>query len=99
MRDQVASLARPVKELKAFGRLDLAAGEAKRVTFEIPTDMLNFTGLNGSRRVEPGRFELMIGASSGDIRLTAVVELTGEISVLKKRWRMESSFAAGPVAG
>ncbi len=47
------------------------AGESARVAFEVPTDMLCFTGMEGRRIVEPGEFELQVGASSADIRLRA----------------------------
>ena len=77
VRDLVASVVRPVKELKAFCRVELGAGESARVTVHMPTDMLSFTGLEGRRIVEPGQFELQVGASSADIRLRAFVEVTG----------------------
>jgi beta-glucosidase len=81
---------RPVKELKAFGRVELGAGESARVTFEVPTDMLCFTGLDGRRIVEPGEHELQVGASSADIRLRTTVTLIGAVHALGRRWRMES---------
>ncbi|MGC6386522.1 glycoside hydrolase family 3 N-terminal domain-containing protein [Ewingella sp. S1.OA.A_B6] len=90
VRDRVASQVRPVQELKAFQRIQLAAGESADLTFTIPTDMLNFTQRNGKRIVEPGEFEIRIGASSGDIRSQGVVEVTGEVRELEKMWRMES---------
>jgi beta-glucosidase len=90
VRDLVASVVRPVKELKAFGRVELKAGESARVTFEVPTDMLCFTGTAGRRIVEPGAFELQVGASSGDIRLRALVGVTGAARTLGRDWRMES---------
>jgi beta-glucosidase len=90
VRDLLASVVRPVKELKAFGRVELAPGESARVTFEVPTDMLCFTGLDGRRVVEPGEMELQVGASSADIRRRATVTLTGEVHVLGRDWRMES---------
>jgi beta-glucosidase len=90
VRDLLASMVRPVKELKAFGRVELRPGESARVTFEVPTDMLCFTGQQGRRIVEPGEFELQVGASSADIRLRAVVRLTGAVHTLGRQWRMES---------
>ena len=90
VRDKLASVVRPVKELKAFGRIELAAGASKRVRLTIPTDMLNFTGTEGCRIVEPGRFDLMIGASSGDIRLQTTVEVAGKTRRLPRDWRMAS---------
>jgi beta-glucosidase len=91
IRDQVASLVRPVMELKSFARLSLAPGESSKVTFRLPTDMLNFTAHSGNRIVEPGEFELMLGASSSDIRLTSNVVVTGNVRELPQDWRMESS--------
>ena len=93
VRDLLASVVRPVKELKAFGRVELGAGESARVTFAVPTDMLCFTGKEGRRIVEPGELELQVGASSADIRLRATVRLTGAVHVLGREWRMESRCA------
>jgi beta-glucosidase len=93
VRDLLASVVRPVKELKAFGRVELASGETARVAFEVPTDMLCFTGQQGRRIVEPGEFELQLGASSADIRLRGSVTLTGAARKLGREWRMESRSA------
>lgn len=93
IRDAVASVVRPVKELKAFARVALEPGAASRVTFTVPVDMLGFTGMDGRRRVEPGAHTLMLGASSADIRLTATVTVTGAARLLPRDWRMESSAA------
>ncbi len=98
IRDRVASLVRPVKELKSFARVSLKPGESARVTFRLPTDMLGFTGRDGVRMVEPGEFDLMVGASSGDIRLTDSVVVTGDVRPLPADWRMESSTEINKVA-
>ena len=90
VRDVLASLVRPVKELKAFGRIDLAAGESARVAFCVPVDMLCFTGAAGDRIVEPGDFDLQVGASSADIRLRTTVAVTGDVRHLGRNWRMFS---------
>jgi beta-glucosidase-like glycosyl hydrolase len=92
VRDLLASMVRPVKELKGFGRVALGPEESARVAFHVPTDMLCFTGKDGRRIVEPGDFELQVGASSADIRLRAAVKLTGAVHTLGGRWRMESRF-------
>ena len=99
VRDRLASVVRPVKELKGFGRVTLAPGEARRVTFHLPTDMLSFTGMDHRRRVEPGAFELMIGASSGDIALSQTVTLTGDVRILTGAWRMLSRMEIGDTIG
>ena len=90
VRDLLASVVRPVKELKAFGRAELPAGESARVIFTVPTDMLCFTGIEGRRIVEPGEFEFQVGTSSADIRLRATVNVTGKVRTLGREWRMES---------
>jgi beta-glucosidase len=90
VRDLLASLVRPVKELKAFGRVELPAGSSARVTFRVPTDMLCFTGIEGRRIVEPGEFELQVGTSSADIRLRTTVNVTGTVHTPGREWRMES---------
>ena len=64
IRDLVSSVTRPVMELKDFKRITLAPGESKRVAFTITPDKLSFLDLNMNRVVEPGWFDIMVGASS-----------------------------------
>jgi hypothetical protein len=84
---------RPVKELKAFGRVELGPGEKASVSIAVPTDMLCFTGMENRRIVEPGEVELQVGTSSADIRLRATVTLAGPTRTLGRDWRMESRFS------
>jgi beta-glucosidase len=98
VRDLLASVVRPVRELKAFGRVELGAGEVARLTFRVPVDMLAFTGMAGARIIEPGKFELGIGASSADIRLRAQVDVCGSTRTLERNWRMESSCEIHPLS-
>jgi beta-glucosidase len=65
----VASVTQPVMQLKDFQRIHLAAGESKEVSFIITPEMLSMLDKDLKRIVEPGDFEIMIGASSRDIRL------------------------------
>ena len=90
IRDRVASVVRPVKELKAFGRLELPPGGSARVTFAVPTDMMSFTGPKGARIVEPGDIDIMIGASNTDIALQGTITLTGKTRDIPENWRMQS---------
>jgi beta-glucosidase len=69
IHDILASVARPVKELKGFKRITLKPGEEKEVSFEIGFDELSMLDKNLNRIVEPGEFRIMIGASSKDIRV------------------------------
>lgn len=64
LRDLVASVVRPVKELKKFRRVTLKPGEMKTVRFEIPYQDFGFYDEQEVYRVEPGEFELSIGGSS-----------------------------------
>ena len=91
VRDRHASVVRPVRELKAFQRLALAAGQRAEIEFRLPVDLLNLSDLSGHRRVEPGWFDLFIGASSADTRLQTAVEVRGPAPRrLPRLWRMES---------
>jgi beta-glucosidase len=69
LRDVLASVARPVMELKGFRRLSLAPGESREVTFVIDASLLRMLDRDRRWIVEPGRFRIMVGASSEDIRL------------------------------
>jgi beta-glucosidase-like glycosyl hydrolase len=91
VRDELASAVRPVKELKAFARVALEAGQTARVTFRLPVDMLNLTNAALRRVVEPGVFELQIGPSSANVPLQAKVNVTGKVRELGRHWRMEST--------
>ncbi len=64
VRDVVASLARPVRELKGFEKIHLKAGETRTVTFTITPEQLAFWNLNMEHRVEPGEFQLWISTDS-----------------------------------
>lgn len=66
IRDEYASITRPVKELKDFRRVFLKAGETKKVEFVIDPDDLKFYTVRKVWEVEPGDFTIMVGASSAD---------------------------------
>lgn len=90
VRDNVASMVRPLKELKGFQRVRLDPGQSATLTFTVPVDMLNFTDRSGRRVVEPGEFTLMVGSSSADIRGSVSAQVCGETRALPKAWRMLS---------
>jgi len=75
LRDEVASVTRPIKELKGFKRITLKPGEKRTVKFTIKSEHLSFLNREMKRVVEPGTFQIMIGASSEDIRLKGVLEV------------------------
>jgi len=64
--DIVASVARPVKELKGFQKVTLQAGESKKVTFTISEELLKFWNRDMEFSSEAGDFEILIGGSSRD---------------------------------
>ena len=64
VRDLVGSITRPVKELKAFERVSLKAGERRSLTVQIPVQELAFVGLDGVKKVEPGDFQLWVAGDS-----------------------------------
>lgn len=68
IRDKVASLARPVKELRDFVKISLEPGEARQIEMELSPDRLAFHGLDGSEIIEPGEFEVWMApdSSSGE---------------------------------
>ena len=68
IRDKVASISRPVKELKAFRRIHLAAGESQDVSFQITPDMLKFYNADLQYVLEPGEFDVMVGPNSRDTK-------------------------------
>jgi len=76
IRDVESTLARPIKELKGFEKVPLAPGEKKIVTFGLTPRSLSYYDPHLPGWVaEPGKFEVLVGASSRDIRLRGVLEL------------------------
>jgi beta-glucosidase len=69
LRNVVSSVARPVEELKDFQRIHLAAGESREVSFLVGREQLELLDEGMRRTVEPGRYQLVVGASSRDLRL------------------------------
>jgi len=73
IHDEVASVARPVTELKGFERIHLQPGEVKEASFAITPETLSMLDKDLKRVVEPGDFRIMIGSSSRDIRLRGIL--------------------------
>jgi beta-glucosidase len=76
IRDPVATMARPVKELKGFQRVTLQPGEKRRVEFVLDRQHLGFWNRQMRFVVEPGEFRVMVGSSSADV-LEAKFEVAG----------------------
>jgi len=60
LRDLVASVTRPVKELKGFQRISLKVGETKNIEFKLTKEHFSFIGIDRKKTVEPGKFQVMI---------------------------------------
>lgn len=68
IRDMVASITRPVKELKSFKQITLKAGESKTITFDIKEADLRFWNDNKEHISESGTFHLFIGTDSENVK-------------------------------
>ena len=75
IRDVVASVVRPLKELKGFNKVKLEAGESKKISFTINKETLSFYNQQLKWGTEAGSFQVMIGAASNDIKLQTSFEL------------------------
>ena len=75
LRNEVASIARPVKELKDFVKVKLNVGESKEISFIINKEKLSFYNRKLEWGTEPGRFQLMIGTASDSILLKSSFQL------------------------
>jgi len=66
VRDEYASVTRPVKELKAFRRVSISRGAVSHVSFAVPVQDLAFTGIDNTWGVEPGSFKVWIGPNAAE---------------------------------
>jgi len=78
--DAVASLTRPVKELKGFRRISLKPKESTVVTFSLAVNQLGFYNTDMKYVVEPGKFEVMVGSSSQDILGKGEFNVSGDVA-------------------
>jgi beta-glucosidase len=68
IRDDVASVTRPVMELRGFEKISLQPGESRTVSFQLTPDDLSFLDLQMQRVVEPGTFTVLVGGSSAQTK-------------------------------
>jgi beta-glucosidase len=88
VRDPVASVTRPVKQLAGFLRLPLRPGQTRLVVFELDPSQLAFYGADLQLVVEPGEFEVRVGASSEDLCLEGRFRVEGERRVIRPAERV-----------
>ncbi|WP_367321312.1 glycoside hydrolase family 3 N-terminal domain-containing protein [Streptomyces sp. HUAS ZL42] len=95
LHDPVASVTRPDVRLIGYRRVELAPGEARRVTFRFHADLSAFTDRRGRRVVEPGLLELRLGVSSAEVRHVARLTVTGAVRTLGplRRLRCETEVS------
>ncbi|MCC8072963.1 MAG: glycoside hydrolase family 3 C-terminal domain-containing protein [Clostridiales bacterium] len=78
--DKESTIFRPVKELRAFKKVFLKAGEEKEVSVELSKRAFAFFNVNiNDWMVETGEFDIMVGASSRDIKLSATMTVTSTV--------------------
>ena len=99
LHDPVAQTTQPVVRLIGFARVALEPGEAARVRFDVPADLASFTGVHGTRIVEPGDVQLRFGRSSGEaaavvpLRLAGAIREVGHLRRLMSHARIERNDA------
>ncbi|TDC90608.1 glycosyl hydrolase [Nonomuraea deserti] len=79
LRDVVAQVTRPVRQLAGFARVRLEPGESTGVRFHVHADRTAFTGRDLRRIVEPGEVEVLVGTSAADLPCRGGVRLTGPL--------------------
>lgn len=79
IRDMVGSVGQPVIALKDFKRVEIAKGDSVEVEFSLTADKLAMYDRQLRHVVEPGRFKVMVGASSADIRLSGELNVENEV--------------------
>ncbi len=87
VRDEEATVARPVLELRGFRRVTLAPAEWRSVAFRLSAEQFAFIGADYRRVIEPGVIRLFVGSSSTDLPMSACIELVGDTVHLVERHR------------
>jgi beta-glucosidase len=90
LRDEEATVSRPVLQLAGFKRVTLQPGEGRTVSFRVAVEQLAFTGVDGRLRVEPGKVAIMVGSSSAALPCKAHLEIVGQTVTLERRTRFFS---------
>jgi beta-glucosidase len=97
LRDVVAQVTRPVRQLTGFTRVSLEPGAAVQVQFRVHADRTAFTGRELQRIVEPGDVEVLVGTSAADLPCRGTVRLTGALRVVGHDRRLVTPVDLSPV--
>lgn len=97
LKDVYASMTRPVMELGGFARVELKPGEEKRVTFVTDPSQLAFLDKACKWKIEAGVIQVMVGASSADIRYTEELKVTDDMFIEGKTRRFYAESMSGAI--
>jgi beta-glucosidase len=95
--DPVASVTQPVKQLRGFKRINLAPQQSMRVTFTLSANQLGFYDRNMDFVLEPGKINLLLGASSADIRLKGELDIVGKTTDISAQKIYLTPVAVNPL--
>jgi hypothetical protein len=98
LRDLLAQVARPVRQLAGFARVGLAPGEGAEVRFRVHADRTAYVNRELERVVEPGEVEVLVGTSAADLPCRGRVRLTGPPRVVGHDRRLLTPVELGPAA-
>ncbi len=98
LRDLVAQVTRPVKQLVGFARLGLEPGETNDVLFRLHADRTSYPLPNLDRIVKAGDVELLVGTSADNLPLRMVVRLTGAPRGVDSGRQLATPVEIGPLA-
>jgi beta-glucosidase len=98
MRDPVASVSRPVMQLRGFRRVALQPGETRRVSFTLSAAHFALWGQQGGWQIEPGTIELMAGGASDRIEARATLTVEGTASAAQSPASLPVSSSDEPAA-
>lgn len=71
---EYAATVQPVKRLAEFSRVNIPAGQSRKVSFNLPASTFDIIGPDYKWHPQPGKWDIMVGASSADIRSTTTVD-------------------------
>ncbi len=97
LKDIYASMTRPVMELAGFARVELEPGEARRITFETDPSQLAFLDRKLRWKIEAGTVQVMIGASSQDIKYTGALKITDDMYIDGRERRFYADVFESPI--